>query len=95
MASMKKPALLESMLEVWKYKQPSYSDYPFSENELFGLAHFWHVAQGQGVVSKEACIRHLQDAGLMDYAAAKITEYRQSYASARTIYHHELFQNQS
>ena len=95
MASMKKPPLLESMLEIWKYQQPSRSDYPFSEYELFGLAHFWHVAQGQGVVSKEACLRHLQDAGLMDYAAAKITEYRQSYASARTIYHHELFQKQA
>jgi len=48
-----KPELLNHMLEIWNERSPEYHDIPTTGFELFSVNHFWHVAQGQGVLSKE------------------------------------------
>jgi hypothetical protein len=60
--------------------------------ELFQVAHFWHVAQGQGLVDEEnsrlALIRH----NTLELAKTRITQIRDSYLrTERVIKHHEIF----
>jgi len=48
-----KPELLAHLLELWNTRCPEHHDIPSTGFELFGAAHLWHVAQGQGVLNKE------------------------------------------
>ena len=51
------PEPLAELLELWKERTPHHFDIPkFNDGgyELFSSAHFWHVAQGQGVLNPEA-----------------------------------------
>lgn len=48
-----RPPLLQHLLELWNARCPEYHDIPSTGFELFGAAHLWHVAQGQGVLNKE------------------------------------------
>ena len=47
------PDLLSHLLELWSERSPEYHDIPSTGFELFGQNHFWHVAQGQGVLNRE------------------------------------------
>jgi tryptophan halogenase len=49
-----RPDLLNHLLEIWGERSPEYQDIPGTGFELFGVNHFWHVAQGQGVLNKIA-----------------------------------------
>ena len=92
-ADMPRPPMLEDMMELWKERSPSRNDYyGMNGYELFQVAHFWHVAQGQGLVDEEnsrlALIRH----NTLELAKTRITQIRDSYLSAeRVIKHHEIF----
>jgi tryptophan halogenase len=55
-----KPDLLNHLLEIWNERPPEYHDIPTTGFELFSCNHFWHVAQGQGVLSKESAQRQLE-----------------------------------
>jgi hypothetical protein len=47
-------------LEIWNERPPEYHDIPTTGFELFSCNHFWHVAQGQGVLSKESALKQLE-----------------------------------
>jgi tryptophan halogenase len=54
-----KPGLLNHLLEIWNERPPEYHDIPTTGFELFSCNHFWHVAQGQGVLNKESAQKQL------------------------------------
>jgi tryptophan halogenase len=45
------PDLLCHLLDIWGERAPEFHDVPSTGFELFGVNHFWHVAQGQGVLN--------------------------------------------
>jgi len=78
------PEPLAELLELWKERTPHHFDIPkFHEGgyELFSSAHFWHVAQGQGVLNREAataelnayCSRIEMQKSFSDLAASRMT----------------------
>ena len=48
-----RPELLQHLLQLWNVRGPEISDIPSTNYELFGAAHLWHVAQGQGVLNPQ------------------------------------------
>ena len=44
--------LLHFLIELFKHRGPEQHDIPYTGYELFGPNHFWHVAQGQGLISR-------------------------------------------
>jgi len=50
----KLPETLSNLLELWKERSPRMSDIATHGYELFGVSHFWHVAQGQNLLSSNS-----------------------------------------
>ena len=74
----KLPDTLSYLLELWKERIPLDTDIPRFGYELFATPHLWHVAQGQGVLSKETA-----SMGLDAYQSRQpITKH---YSSLRTM----------
>lgn len=48
--------LLNFLIEMFKYRGPENHDLNLTGYELFSSNHFWHVAQGQGLISVEGCM---------------------------------------
>jgi tryptophan halogenase len=48
------PEYLQNLLDLWSERPPFYNDIPTSNYEMFHVPHFYHVAQGQKVLSQEA-----------------------------------------
>ena len=48
--SLKRPEQLTNMLELWQERPPAKWDIPSTGYEMFLAPHFWHVAQGQGMI---------------------------------------------
>jgi hypothetical protein len=48
-----KPELLNFLIEIFSHRGPEAHDLPMTGYELFQIPHFWHVAQGQGLIDKE------------------------------------------
>lgn len=47
------PKYLSDLLEIWSERPPVDYDISMNNFELFHTAHFWHVAQGQGLISND------------------------------------------
>jgi tryptophan halogenase len=92
-ADMEKPRMLMELLALWKERSPSRND-PYGANgyELFQVAHLWHVAQGQGLVSKDISARMLSEYGTIDSAKKELDNCRNSFLQRRSEKkHHEIF----
>jgi len=50
---MKKPELTERLLGLWGERLPEAQDIPRTGFELFHVYHFYHVAQGQGLINNK------------------------------------------
>lgn len=59
-SNWKVPEYLQNLLEIWKERPPVVTDIAGNNFELFHAAHFWHVAQGQGVLKKERSFNVLE-----------------------------------
>ena len=53
------PDTLKLLVELWKERMPEKYDIPMFGYELFMSEHLWHVAQGQGILSKEIALEQL------------------------------------
>lgn len=65
------PETLKVLLELWKERMPEKHDVPYYGDEMFLSEHLWHVAQGQGILSKEIALEQL-NAYCSHQACAKI-----------------------
>ena len=46
------PPYLQSLLELWQERPPFFNDIPSDNYEMFHVAHFYHVGQGQAIFPK-------------------------------------------
>ena len=60
------PEYLQNLLEIWQERPPITTDIAGNNFELFHAAHFWHVAQGQGILKKERSFNVLEMFGRRD-----------------------------
>jgi hypothetical protein len=56
----KRPELLNNLLDIWSERSPEHHDVPTTGFELFTQNHFWHVAQGQGVLNQNTAKAQLE-----------------------------------
>jgi len=88
---LKKPEYLQNMLDLWKERPPHFSDLTLNGYELFQAPHFWHVAQGQGLVSADSCERSLMNRMLYSTGADMLSSARKGILSEKVVEHGSLF----
>jgi hypothetical protein len=57
------PDSLQELLDLWQERTPHDFDIPIFNHggyELFASPHFWHVAQGQGVLNREVATMEIE-----------------------------------
>jgi len=86
-----KPDTLSHLLELWKERVPSDNDVPHFGYELFHSAHLWHVAQGQGVLSKEAATMQLDAYRSRQACSNFYTMSRKETIGRETVSHASIF----
>jgi tryptophan halogenase len=69
---------LQKMIDVWGERPPLRNDFSISEYQLFHSAHFSHVAQGQGIINKDACSRVIESMSLRQSIEIAIDEQKQN-----------------
>lgn len=84
-----KPELLERLLGLWSERCPEIHDMPHTGFELFNPVHLWHVAQGQGVLNKEAASIQLDAYGSRIPSLQHINEITAEYMKGDTVDHAE------
>lgn len=84
------PALVE-LLELWQERTPEQYDMPQFGYEMFQAAHLWHVAQGQGVLSKEAASMQLTAYNYRNDAIRQFADLKANALRRKLIPHAALF----
>jgi tryptophan halogenase len=84
-----RPPLLEHLLELWNTRCPEHHDIPSTGFELFGSAHLWHVAQGQGVLNKEVASIQLEAYNSRESSRKNISEISSALINQRLVDHAE------
>jgi tryptophan halogenase len=90
-STAKKPELLEELLSLWKERPPHQNDFSNNGYELFQTAHFWHVAQGQGLIDKKLSILSLNNYQAVEYSRKKIQELRSGFLAQKVVLHRDIF----
>lgn len=86
-----KPELLKNLIELWNERCPEVTDVPIFGYEIFHSAHFWHVAQGQGLLSKEAAGRQLDSYGSRIPAALILANLKTNALTQKLVDHASIF----
>lgn len=76
-AEMPIPDYLKNLLDLWAERPPFMYDVSHTNYELFHVPHFYHVAQGQKLISQKAATMMIDNFGIRDhtknaYYAAKL-----------------------
>jgi tryptophan 7-halogenase len=88
-----KPELLQHLLNIWNERCPESHDVPSTGFELFGAAHLWHVAQGQGVLNKQVASMQLDAYASRKNVSEDISNYTKSLLKQRLIGHAQALKN--
>ena len=88
-----KPALLQELLELWSERSPQSIDVPGYQDDtgLFHLAHFYHVAQGQGVLSPLIATEELNAYGSRKDMIQEFDKLKIQMLSTRVVDHASIF----
>ena len=89
----KLPDTLSHLLELWKERIPLDTDVPKFGYELFYTPHLWHVAQGQGVLSKETASMGLdayqsREPIIKHYTSARLMAIQRKRVPHASIFKH-------
>jgi tryptophan halogenase len=87
--TLPRPEYLVNLLELWAVRPPVDGDIPKSQYELFHEPHFWHVAQGQGLISKEGSSRIIDMLGVRESVNKKIWDTKVEQTAGGTVDHLE------
>lgn len=85
------PETLKFLLELWKERMPEKHDVPLFGYELFFAEHFWHVAQGQGLLDKSVALEQLNAYCSHNPCAKIYASKKMEQARLRKIDHALLF----
>jgi len=86
---MRKPQLLQDLLNLWREKLPQNHDIRSTGFELFHGPHFWHVAQGQGLLDKEIASIQLDAYGSRPDSISHLNANSQRTISIKEVDHAE------
>lgn len=86
-----RPETLNVLLDLWKERMPETWDIPQFGFELFHSPHLWHVAQGQGVLSKDIALEQLNAYCSHDPCAKIFSSKKYEQAQLKKIDHALLF----
>jgi tryptophan halogenase len=84
-----KPEKLQELLDIWKERTPERIDVPSNPMNLFQIEHLWHVAQGQGVLNKNAAMTQLDDYNSWYNMSKAIAEIKAQVYADESIDHAE------
>ena len=90
-ASLPKTEYLQNLLDIWSERPPNFTDLTLNGFELFQLPHFWHVAQGQGLVDPNKCRQSLAATGLYSAAVDMLGNARHNVLNQKVVPHGSLF----
>lgn len=80
---------LQDMVDIWGERGPTRDDFSTYHFNLFGPAHFTHVAQGQGLFNSESCGLALDRMELRKVVEMQMDEQRHSRISIELVDHAE------
>ena len=86
-ASVTAPPYLADLLALWAERPPTERDIPNNGYEMFHHSHFWHVAQGQGLIPKDRSAQVVSSYGMTDKVSAEIWEYKKRQSDHHLIDH--------
>lgn len=89
--NMERPELLNSLIALWQERLPEAFDVPQFGYELFHNAHFWHVAQGQGLLNKDLATIQLDAFAVRRETAKHVSDLKRSALGSKIVKHHEIF----
>jgi len=92
MADREVPEQLQEYVELIKLHGPGQFDMPTMGWELFHPPHFWHVAQGQGLLSRDALMTSLESRVSLDEFSAHMTNLTRERLQQKLIPHREALQ---
>ena len=80
---------LQDMVDIWGERGPTRDDFSTYQFNLFGSAHFTHVAQGQGLFDPESCGLVLDRLEIRKIVEMQMDEQRHSRISHELVDHAE------
>lgn len=84
---MKKPEYLTELLDLWQERPPFPNDISSNNYEMFLVPHFYHVAQGQGLLSAEAAEKMIYSFGAEELVHRTVLDIKLSQTSHAKIDH--------
>lgn len=87
-----KPQLLETLLEVCKRRGFEHHDIPSTNFELFQAFHFWHVAQGQGLIDSETSMSLMRQRDLLNAVGGNVESMFNKKMSEPVIPHRDALE---
>lgn len=86
---MKKPDYLNNLLELWQERPPFRDDIPTNNYEMFHVAHFYHVAQGQKMLSAEKAEKMISAYGKNQFVNKLISDIKLDQTAHAKVDHAE------
>ncbi len=80
---------LKEILDLWSERPPSRFDFESSSGEMFLSPHMMHVAQGQDLLSKDACTRAIDNMDIRQKMKKEMDEIRHKRHSHELVDHGE------
>lgn len=87
MSSMPVNDELQELIELWAERPPSRYDFDSNSGEMFLTPHLAHVAQGQGIISKDACTRAMNIMSIREEIFYEIDTMRQNRHNHELVDH--------
>lgn len=89
------PESLQELLDLWQERTPHDFDIPKFNNgnyELFSSPHFWHVAQGQGVLNRDVATMEIEAYASRKEMKKSFSELAMNRIGTKLIPHASIFQ---
>lgn len=86
-ALLKKPEMLKEYLNLWNERPPVHTDFASSGYELFHAPHFYHVANGQGLINKSMSYEMLKSFNLVEEANKLVCDAKLAQTDHERIDH--------
>ena len=83
------PESLERLLGIWSERPPQPTDFCHGELAMFNLPHFYHVAQGVGVLNPDSARRSLQSFDWESKIENVLWKIRENQSASPVMDHHE------
>jgi tryptophan halogenase len=88
-AEIPPPPYLQNLLELWQERPPTERDIVDKDFEMFLAPHFWHVAQGQGVIPVDRAAQVVRSLGIDERVNKTIWDLKKNQSDHYLVDHRE------